>query len=240
MFSSSSGCCWSPSEMMLGRKKLLFRVGGRPVWLRECWIFEMQKRRGRRSDSEGVKIATKLSLDLLYTVAGVSCKMKPVAKLEYLKIWYCPGLSYSPSGQSPWHSLAGSLPINLVPPLLEGEGGEKKKNNQNIWVIISPSSNGLLRKSVKWWGVQNVAKNTYSSNYVTHLCKIQGFTNAATLWSISHNLIIFSFCPIQLINYLLWETTDSYCFYCYCYLCCCFQRTEFSTETFSVVKYFSL
>jgi hypothetical protein len=72
--------------MMLGRKKLLFRVGGRPAWLRECWVFEMQKRRGRRNNSEGVKIATKLSLDLLYTVAGVSCKMKPVAKLEYLKI----------------------------------------------------------------------------------------------------------------------------------------------------------
>lgn len=30
--------------MMLGRKKMLFRVGGRPVWLRECWVFEVQKR----------------------------------------------------------------------------------------------------------------------------------------------------------------------------------------------------
>lgn len=56
------------------KKKLLFRVGGRPVWLRECWVFEMQRRRGRRSNLEGVKMATKLSLDLLYTVAGVSCK----------------------------------------------------------------------------------------------------------------------------------------------------------------------
>ena len=30
--------------MMLGRKKMLFKVGGRPVWLRECYTLEMQKR----------------------------------------------------------------------------------------------------------------------------------------------------------------------------------------------------
>ena len=76
-----------PKRMTLGRKKMLFRGGGRPVWVRGCWVSEVRKRRGRRrSKSEGVKIATKTSLAVLYMVADVSSKMKPVAKLEYLKI----------------------------------------------------------------------------------------------------------------------------------------------------------
>lgn len=132
VFISTSGCCWSPEKQVLGRKEICSLEWVSLTWLRECWVFEMQRRRGREKQlGRGVKIATKTQHDLLYTVAGVSCKMKPVAKLEYLKIWYfVQGLGYSQHrtvslAQPCWEFAHQILFLSVE------EGGEKKKITKN-------------------------------------------------------------------------------------------------------------
>lgn len=81
-----------PKRNDAGKKKMLCRMEGKPDEVQNfgqpegAHVFQTQKRSsGRRSSLKGVEIAM-IPVFLLYTLAGVSYKKRPIVKLDVCKI----------------------------------------------------------------------------------------------------------------------------------------------------------
>lgn len=144
---------------------------------------------------------------LLYILAGVSYKKRPIAKLRYLQDQDIPSFGCSPSSQPLWLSPARWIPNQILPLSCLEESEKKSPPIQDIWLTIpSPNGEENYLHDEAWRAV--IVNNVIMSQIHA---KLQVFSYVTTLWSICYGLFIFFLWPLQLINYLIWETIDSYC-----------------------------